>query len=209
MRFSVIVPTYNRTEVLLRRALPSVIAQTVDDWECIVVGDGTEYDTTAAMNELMKADGRFRYWNLPHYPYPEDWGEAWGLVGLNCLNWGIANAEGEWIAVLADDDEWTPDHLQVLYDAAVENDADHVYGMADTYKEGRPIGQLYGGWPPGIGQFCNGANIYKASLGYRYHLDCRRKGLNGDEDLWLRMIADGVKFHFLPRIVLHYHRHWP
>lgn len=209
MKFSVIIPTYNRTRVLMDRAVSSVIAQTVSDWECLVVGDGTEEETVVEMTDLTERDNRFKFWNLPHYPYPDDWENKWGLLGLASLNFALDNAQGEWIAVLNDDDEWTPDHLEILYTEALTSGADHVYGMADTYKNGQSVNQFYGAWPPGIAQFCNGANIYRAALGYRYDLRCREKGLNGDEDLWTRMISDGVKFHFVPRLVLHYHRNYP
>lgn len=209
MKFSVIIPTYNRTRTLMDRAIPSVLAQTNPDWECLVVGDGTEDATAHEMAYLISRDSRFAFWNLPHHDYPEDWEDRWGLVGLPPLNWGLDHARGEWIAVLADDDEWTPDHLEVLYTGALTSGADHVYGVADTYKNGVAIGQYYGAWPPGPGQFCNGANIYRRSLGYRYDLTCRERKRNGDEDLWLRMIEDGVSFSFVPRIVLHYHRNWP
>ncbi len=207
--FSVIIPTYNRTQLLMERAIPSVLRQTNSDWECLVVGDGTEDETVTAMADLCERDPRFRFWNLPHYPYPDNWDDKWGLVGLASRNWGLDHAQGEWIAVLADDDEWTPDHLEWLYTQALLTGADHVYGIAITYKNGQPTGQIYGAWPPGIGQFCNGANIYRASLGYRYDLNCRQKKLNGDEDLWLRMAADGIKWCFTPHPVLLYHRNWP
>lgn len=209
MKFSVIIPTYNRTRLLMDRAIPSVLAQTVDDWECLVVGDGTEPETAIEMANLISRDSRFAFWNLPHYDYPEDFTKRWGLIGLASLNWGLDHARGDWIAVLADDDEWPRDHLEVLYTAALESGADHVYGVSDTYKNGKRTGQLYGGWPPGDGQLGNGANIYKRSLNYRYDLTCVDRGLPGDADLWTRMYRDGVKFHFVPKIVLKYHRNWP
>lgn len=147
---SVIVPTYGRPRELTERCLPSVFAQTVRDQEVLVVGDGTDVVSVAE----MKADDRVRFWNLPHFDYPEDQTRRWGLLGLAALNWGLDHAQGEWIAVLADDDEWTPDHHEILLVAAERTGADHVYGISDTYKNGKLIGQTYGAWPPGDGQFC-------------------------------------------------------
>jgi len=202
MKVSVIIPTYNRTDLLLERALPSVFAQTVTDQEVIVVGDGTEQATVDALTP----DPRVRFWNLPHYPYPADPRKAWGLYGLEALNFGLDQARGEWIAVLGDDDEFTLDHHEILLAAAEGSGGDHVYGISETYKGGAFTGQLYGAWPPGRGQFCNGANLYRASLGYRYDL---ANTTEGDADLWTRMHADGVRFHFTPQVVHHYHRNWP
>lgn len=205
---SVIVPTYNRTDLLLNRCLPSVFAQTVQDFEVLVIGDGTEQATVDAMAQL--ADPRVRFWNLPHYDYPTDHENRWAIIGLASLNFGLDNARGEWIAVLADDDEWTPDHHEVLLKAAAICDAEHVYGQSDTYKNGQETGQIYGGWPPGGPPFCNGANLYRSRLPYRYDLECRRaRGLNGDEDLWKRMVEGGVRFHYVERVVHHYHRNYP
>lgn len=206
MTVSVIIPTYNRTQLLTERALPSVFGQSVQDFEVLVIGDGTEQATVDAMAN----EPRVRFWNLPHDDYPEDHEHRWGIVGLTALNFGLDQAQGAWIAVLADDDEWTPDHLEVLLAAAEHTGVDHVYGISETYKDGQPTGQRYGAWPPGPAQLCNGANIYRSALNYRYDLRCYiDRDRTGDADLWLRMIEGGVTFHFEPRVVLRYHRNWP
>jgi glycosyltransferase involved in cell wall biosynthesis len=202
---SVIIPTYRRCELLTQRALPSVFAQTVTDQEVLVVGDGTDDETVAA----MECDSRIQFWNLPHFPYPEEHDAAWGLYGLAALNWGLDHARGEWIAVLGDDDEWERNHHEVLLAAAERTGADHVYGRSEAYRNGRPTGQLYGSWPPGDAALANGANLYRRSLGYRYDLTCTFRGITGDADLWTRMYRDGVKFHFEPVLVHKYHRNWP
>lgn len=206
---SVIIPTYNRPRLLIDRALPSVFRQTVADQEVLVVGDGTDAFTAEAMTWLAKDDPRVRFWNLPRPDYPADHTTAWGLYGLSALNFGLDNARGEWIAVLGDDDEFTPDHHEILLDAADKTGAEHVYGISETWKGGRMTGQRYGAWPPGDGQFCNGANLYLARLGHRYDLDCWSRGRTGDADLWLRMVDDGVRFAMTDKVVHHYHRNWP
>ena len=206
---STIIPTYNRPEELLGRALPSVFAQTVQDQEVLVVGDGTDPVSVAGMRELMREHENVRFWNLPHFDYPDNHDTAWGLYGLAALNHGLDHATGEWIAVLGDDDEWLPTHHEILLDAAARTGADHVYGISATYKQGIPIGQEYGAWPPGDAQLANGANLWRRSLGYRFALDCWDRGRTGDADLWIRMYADGVKFHFEPKLVHKYHRSWP
>jgi glycosyltransferase involved in cell wall biosynthesis len=210
---SVIIPTFQRPEELLGRALPSVFTQTVQDQEILVIGDGTDPVTVAGMRELMHRlpyeERIVRFWNLPHYQYPEDHDKAWGLYGLAALNHGLDHAEGEWIAVLGDDDEFTSDHHEVLLAAAEQSGADHVYGISQAFKNGAYIGQDYGGWPPGDAQLANGANLWRRSLGYRFDLNCWDRGLTGDADMWTRMYRDGVKFHFEPKVVHRYHRSWP
>lgn len=193
---SVIIPTYNRARLLVDRCLPSVFAQTVQDMEIHVIGDGTDQETVDAMAD----EPRVRFTNLPHYAYPSDPRARWATIGLASLNYGLDHARGDWIAVLADDDAWEPEHNAILLDAAEASGADHVYGVSTGPQ------RTWGAWPPGDGQFCNGANLYRASLPYRYDLQCYMRGLTGDADLWLRMITGGVRFHFVDRVV---HRYYP
>jgi glycosyltransferase involved in cell wall biosynthesis len=206
---SVIIPTYNRADLLLKRALPSVFGQTEQDQEVLVVGDGTDRETEAGVRELMKQHDNLWFWNLPHYPYPEDHDTAWGLYGLEAINFGLDRAQGEWIAVLGDDDEFMSNHHRFLLEAADKSGADHVYGISTTIKDGVYTQQNYGAWPPGDGQLANGANLWRRSLGYRFALDCWDRGYAGDADMWNRMYADGVKFHFEPVLVHKYWRNWP
>lgn len=208
---SVIIPTYNRHRLLVERALPSVFAQTVQDFEVLVIGDGTDRATVRAMHGLERRDPRVSFWNLRHAEYPEDEERRWGLLAVWSLNFGLDQARGEWIAVLGDDDEWTPDHHEVLLRAAEREGADFAYGMSDTLKGDPPrlTEQLYGKLPPGPAAFCDGANLYRRSLGYRYAPDCWDRELPADGDLWARMVAGGVRFTFIEQIVHHYYRHYP
>jgi glycosyltransferase involved in cell wall biosynthesis len=198
---SVIVPTYNRPRLLMERCIPSILAQTDPDWECHVVGDGTDDETCALMADLCARDGRFRFTNLPHYDYVDEGAGVWGLIGLPSLNHGLDTALGDWIAVLADDDEYTPDHNEVLRCEAERLGVDFCYGIAQS-----PSGQRWGAWPPGDGQIANGAYVYRgAAREYRYDMRCLwERGLNGDADLWTRMYRGGVTFALLPQVVHHY-----
>jgi O-antigen biosynthesis protein len=204
---SVIIPTYNRADMLMSRALPSAMEQTHEDWEILIIGDGTDQATVHAVNEI--GDPRVRFWNLAHDIYPDDFSQAWGLHGLTALNFGLDWARGEWISVLNDDDAFTLDHHEVLLAEAEKSGADFVYGMSDTYKNGYATGQMYGAFPPGDGSVTQGSYLYRRSLEYRYRRDCHTRGRNGDADMWIRMRDAGVSFSFLPRVVHHYHRNWP
>ena len=198
---SVIIPTYNRCDLLMDRAIPSVLAQS-GDWECHVVGDGTDDATCRAMGALCRLDRRFRFTNRPRQRYPEGsrW-DHWGLLGLDALNYGLDTAApGSWIAVLNDDDEFAPDHHRMLLDTA--GDAEFVYGRSVT-----PWDQWYGAWPPGDGQLTQGSYIYRGrAKAYRYDPDCLSRGLNGDADMWTRMYNDGIRFRMVPELV---HRYYP
>ena len=192
----------------MERAIPSLLAQTYTDWECLVVGDGTNQETVARVGTFCEKDSRFRFWNLAHDEYPEG-GEAWGLYGLTALNFGLDWARGEWISVLNDDDEYTPDNFEVLLAEAELSGADFIYGMSDTWKDGLPTGQLYGQLPLGDGNVTQGAYIYRRGLEYRYRRDCYSRFRNGDADMWARMREGGVRPSFISRVVHHYHRSYP
>ena len=196
---SVIVPTYNRAELLTTRALPSILGQTHADLEVLVVGDGTDSDTVAAMAE--HPDSRVKFTNLPHQVYPEDDGQKWCVLGLNALNYGLDQASGEWIAVLADDDEWVPDAIAPLLALATERGVDFAYGKSVT-----DAGHWYGHWPPSAMNFTDGSYVYRNGMGYRYDPACIERGLPEDADLWIRMIEGGVTFAFLDQLV---HLYYP
>ena len=207
---SVIVPTHNRARLLFDRCIPSILAQTITDWECHVVGDGTHEETVIGMEELCRRDSRFRFTNLPHFAYPDNERLRWGTVGLAARNFGLDYAKGEWIAELDDDDEWLPEHHQILLQSARRTGADHIYGISESTNGQRRWGE----WPPGDGKFANGSNMYKASLSFRYNVRSMvETDRTGDADLWLRMLAAGVVFNFVPHIVHRYHEsgtrsHW-
>lgn len=95
---SVIIPTYKRG-YCIAACLRSVLAQSFDDFEIIVVDDASGDDTQAQVASV--ADPRIVY--LPH---------ATNQGGAVARNTGIARARGEFIAFLDSDDLWLPDKLQ-------------------------------------------------------------------------------------------------
>lgn len=203
---SVVIPTYNRTDVLLLRALPSVLHQTTPVTEVHIVADGM---TNPAFDDLRArlihlGDSRVKLWWIPRQLYPEDPGARWNVLGLNARNHGLDQAHGEWIAPLDDDDEWTLDHVTFLLEAAHTNKADFAYGRSLAHwADGHE--STYGAWPPGHFQFCDGSQLYRNDMGYRYDPECTKRGLPEDGDLWDRMVAGGVTFTFVDRLVHHYY----
>jgi len=102
---SVVVPTYNRQQALAT-AIRSILAQTYQDFEIIVVDDGSCDDTAACVKALIVQDGsnaqgepRIRYVFQPNR------GQS------AARNTGIAHARGRWIGFLDSDDTWLPDKL--------------------------------------------------------------------------------------------------
>ena len=102
-KVSVIVPTYNRPD-RLREALQSILAQTFQDFEIIVVNDG-ETDASPVIDALPHG-GRITY--VKHERNK-------GLAASR--NTGVRLSRGTYIAYLDDDDQYYPDHLAVLVQA--------------------------------------------------------------------------------------------
>ena len=77
---SVYTPTYNRGKTLMERALPSVLSQTYENIEYIIIGDCCTDDTTELVSSVD--DKRIRYYNIPKrgYRYPPSAVNNW-LVG--------------------------------------------------------------------------------------------------------------------------------
>jgi glycosyltransferase involved in cell wall biosynthesis len=94
-KVSVIIPTYNRRN-FVAKAIESVLHQSFDDLEVIVVDDGS---TDGTCQSLEPYRDRIRY------IFRENGGAS------AARNTGIEAAQGEWLAFLDSDDEWTPDYL--------------------------------------------------------------------------------------------------
>ena len=57
---SVVIPAYN-TESFLDETLESVLSQTYENWECIIVNDGSTDNTESIAKKWCEKDARFRY----------------------------------------------------------------------------------------------------------------------------------------------------
>ncbi|MFI4869036.1 MAG: glycosyltransferase [Steroidobacterales bacterium] len=99
--FSVVIPTHNRAGIV-GRALRSVAAQTFDDYEVIVVDDGS-VDGTRAFLETVRS------------PRCRIIRNDYSLGVSAARNRGVAAANGQWIAFLDDDDEMRPEALAMLH----------------------------------------------------------------------------------------------
>ena len=115
---SVIVPTYNRPD-RLQVALSSILAQTYQDFEIIVVNDGT-LDVSDVIAPLNR-DGRITV--IRH-------DRNRGLAAAR--NTGIRAAKGTYIAYLDDDDTYLPDHLQTL--VTTLQGGEHKVAYTDAWR---------------------------------------------------------------------------
>jgi glycosyltransferase involved in cell wall biosynthesis len=97
MPVSVVIPTRDRPQLLLR-AINSVLSQTHQEIEVIVVVDKPDQDTVSAVQSV----------DDPHVQLIVN---PYSLTAAGARNAGADHATGEWLAFLDDDDEWLPNKL--------------------------------------------------------------------------------------------------
>ena len=193
-QFSILLPTHNRAEVL-PFAIRSVLAQSIEDFELLIVGDGCT-DTTS---EVIKSfdDWRIRWFDLPKAAY----------FGYANRNIALRQAKGSLIAFMAHDDLWLSDHLEILADAFKDKKTEIAYS--------RPM------WVTPDGAIIPGTFDLRKNTTLEAFLKRKRNGIPagtvahrwtcfgkygywneslskcGDWDLWSRIIEGGERKNFL------------
>lgn len=121
---SIIMPTYNRAYII-QRSIDSVLEQTYQDWELIIVDDGSKDDTETVVKK--NKDKRIRY--IKYSP---------NRGANHARNVGLEAAKGEYLTFLDSDAVYVPHKLEVQMDAAQQNGCDIVWGRARfTWMDGR------------------------------------------------------------------------
>lgn len=113
---SIIIPTYNRAH-LIGETLDSIIAQTYQNWECIIVDDGSRDNTDEVMAEYVAKDSRFKYHHRPKNRFPG---------GNAARNYGFEISKGEYIHWFDSDDLMLPEKIEIQLDILESNDSDFV-----------------------------------------------------------------------------------
>lgn len=110
---SIIIATYNAEETL-HDALESVLNQSFQDWECLVVDGASKDNTVKIIEEFCKHDKRFRFISEPDKGIYDAFNKGWRM------------AKGEWIYYLGADDLLLKDALED-FEKNVD-DSDVIYG---------------------------------------------------------------------------------
>ncbi|MBO4805935.1 MAG: glycosyltransferase family 2 protein [Paludibacteraceae bacterium] len=132
MRISIIIPVY-KVEKYLSDCLDSIISQSFEDWEAILVDDGSPDLSGVICDEYARKDNRF------HVIHKRNGGVS------SARNVGIANAKGEWVTFVDSDDILSFTFLQELYSPIANGESvDFVHGgCSDWTEEGLTINQFY------------------------------------------------------------------
>ena len=125
MKVSIIVPVY-QVEKEIPDCIRSVLSQTLEDFECILVDDGSRDNSIKAATEIFGDDPRFRVIHK----------ENGGLS--DARNRGIEEAQGEYVFFLDSDDEIEPSLLEKTYSSAKRHDSDIVvFDMLYVWPDGK------------------------------------------------------------------------
>lgn len=202
---SVVIPTYDNYELLRTRALPSVLAQSYQNFEVVVVGDAAPEEARDVVDGF--GDPRISFFNLPYRgPYPIDRDALWFVVGTPPFNEATYRATGRWIAPLDDDDAFRTTHLERLLERARADRVELAYGQMDVQL---PDGQTLraGSFPPRYGQINLQAAIWHAGLSdiFQCHLADAPLRMANDWALVLRMMEAGVRIGFLEEVLVDYY----
>jgi len=202
-QFSVIIPAYNQAR-FLGEAIESVLAQTFQDFEIVVINDGSTDETEAVALE---------YGDKVRYILQENQ----GLAGAR--NSGIRAAKGEWIALLDSDDKWLPEFLERMMARINEHPQAVVfYGAALCVDEwGVPLKQVVGY------RSIDNSRLYHALLRANFIIPsavvvnkivieqagCFDQTLRSceDWDLCLHLLSEGKTFYGSPDVLVHYRIH--
>lgn len=201
-KISVIVPVY-KAEHYLARCVDTLLAQTFDDFEVILVDDGSPDNSGAICDEYALKDKRVRVIHQPN-------------AGVSMARQkGLDNARGEYV-IHADPDDWVePDMLKELYAKAKEEDADMV--ICDFYGH-------YGGkvvyerqQPSSLDHNTVLCDMFKHLLGSCWNKLVRRvcflkfdihfsEGVSFCEDLLINstLLRHNIKVAYLPNAFYHY-----
>ena len=122
---SVIIPIYN-AELYLREALDSIIAQTFQNWEALLIDDGSTDKSSEICAEYAERDSRFKYIRQNNEGT------------LFARKTGLENSKGEFIASLDSDDAYCPQFLEKMIAKLKEGNNDFVWCDTDDFngKEG-------------------------------------------------------------------------
>lgn len=130
---SIIMPSYN-TARFIAETISSVLAQTYENWELIIVDDCSTDNTDEVVGELL-SDTRIRYIKNEH-----------NSGAAVTRNRALREAKGKWIAFLDSDDLWEPDKLQKQISFMKENGYRFSYtNYIEIDEESKPNGKIVSG----------------------------------------------------------------
>ncbi len=195
---SILTPTFNPNDEFLIAAVESVIAQVFENWELILIDDGSsDSRARSLLKNVGQRDARIQIGVQEH-----------GGIS-SALNTGLARARGDWIALLDHDDLLEPDALfRAIELMQNDREADVIYSDEDKIVDGKLAAPLLKpDWSPEffrthdyLGHFV----VMRRDLAraeFRSEFDGAQ-----DYDLLLRISEKTDRIRHIPRVLYHWRR---
>ena len=205
--FSVIIPTYN-SSLFIERTVESVTNQTCNDFEIIIVNDGSKDTTSEVLKRVSEKDARIKIITTPNSGGP--------VVPTNI---GITAAKGKYIAFLDHDDEWRPQKLESVRNAFLYNPhIGFVASNVEVYNEESGVTSISYAPIKGStvsvndmfsGRYFNTFSMLVIRKDVLERVGLLDKGLSvfADYDIIVRMLSSGIVHVFLPDPLVIYRVH--
>jgi glycosyltransferase involved in cell wall biosynthesis len=198
--FSVVIPTYNRAQKLLR-GLRSLNDQTFTNFEVLVCDDGSTDDTREIVDNF-RTEIKFRQL---HYLFGPNWGGP-----AHPRNRGIKEAAGDWICFLDSDDAWYPTKLENMVSYLGNYDLIyHDFDLVNDSGKPKPLRARQLHQPVFEDLMLKGHNgcIINSGVCVRKSILLKAGGVNEDRmlisvedaDLWLTIARITDRFKHVPK----------
>lgn len=200
--FSVVVPAYNLSEFIVE-TLESVFAQTLTNYEIVLVNDGS--------TDSIEFEAKLKpYFDKIIYLKQENAGAA------TARNTAILHSRGKYIAFLDGDDVWFPNYLKKQLEFIEKNGLELVYCNALFFGEKFYKVETYMEQSPSVGSvtaekmlqakisFITSGTVVSRERLLENGLFDRRFPRNEDYDLWFRLVKNGLKTDYQRDVLLKY-----
>lgn len=155
---TVCVATFNHAEILMERAIKSLLNQTYKNLQILVGGDCCTDDTEARLSALK--DDRISFYNLERrLPYPPPGRDRWLVAGTHAALQLLPHIKGHFMTHLDDDDMYEPDRIQIMVEAAKAHRADFLWHKF-WYQQPDATWKLWGSNILELGQVGLGMTFY-------------------------------------------------
>lgn len=216
---SICVATWNRSDLLIERSLPSILNQTYQNIEIIVIGDCCNDDTVERIKEIK--DPRLFFYNRKKRKnylidkVKSKEGGAWCIGGIYAVNLALLKAKGDFITHLDDDDEMLSNKIEDLVKIAQEKKVDYICHGFDHQNYLEKDLKLWGrkDFQPGSLKWYSKKNVENGKFGHvttgsqfyhnffkkvKWDIECSiKRNAPGDWDRYMRILE------FKPNIYFH------
>ena len=202
---TIIIATYNRSNILINRTLPAVFAQSHKNIEILVIGDCCVDDTVERIKEVQ--DKRLIFYDLKKRgKYPKLIEDRWFVQGTTPRNFGMKIAKGKWFVFISDDDVLYPNHIEILLRNAIEKKLEFISAAYKTVKDGKTIEVQPSAWNYNSELKCGGMQtwLYRSYLrSFKWNRHSWRKKYDKpvDYDLQQRFYQAGVRMGYIHDVV--------